>query len=893
MPPKRPRPAPRANEPRTTDKRRDPRIVVAGDVTIDWLAETGVDWLRTSGDRAGSQPAAGVAGRRQNWQLHAGTRMEARGGGALLLAREIALATGREPERATVISYRVGDLRNIPPDRILHSVVEVAPFEERAGDRKGKRVFRVARFQGFSGASDKRPEPLLIQHDTADAEIVVLDDAGNGFRDQSDAWPLAIRTKGKTPLVVLKMSRPLSGGPLLERIRDAHSARLVLIINADDLRAEGVSIDRRLSWERTARAFLWQMRFNSDLQDLARLPNLVVRFGVEGAIHYSGKGDQPSARLFYDPSVAEDGFRDRCHGGMVGLTDAFTAALVARLAREGPAGITEGTRDGIRSARRFYRAGFGTDSRNIDFPGAEVFGAPGAGDDFIADTLVPLAATPESADPDFWCLLNELESGGLEPLAHQLLLEGERSSLRNVPIGEFGAFRTVDRAEIESFRSIQNLIQQYLERRDVKRPLCLAVFGPPGSGKSFGVEQVAKSVSGNAAATVEKLEFNLSQFETTRDLVVALHRVRDQVVKGGVPLVFFDEFDCHFGGPLGWLRYFLAPMQDGAFRDGDAVHPVGKAIFVFAGGLSRTFAHFSRERFDDAMSEAELPLERRRFREAKGPDFVSRLRGYVNVLGPNPDSAKSGDRLYLIRRAMITRSLLQRNWRQLLDAEHPGRLNISEAVVRALIGVPEYKHGVRSIEAVLEMSMLEGRNLFEPAALPPLEQLEQHVDAQAFARLVLQGVLFAASRDAIGEAIHEKYRSDHGATMDPASPILRPWSELDETYKRSNRGQATDFIRKLERVGCGYRPLKTGGATSFRFSKREVELLAELEHERWMAERSDAGYTFGSERDEERKTNPSMIPWSELSDEVRQYDRDTVTAIPEFMAQASFEVYRL
>jgi hypothetical protein len=578
---------------------------------------------------------------------------------------------------------------------------------------------------------------------------------------------------------------------------------------------------------------------------------------------------------------------------MIGLTDAFIAALVARMVREGLGGVREGIRDGIRSSRRFFRAGFGTDSRKLDYPGAFVFGPPAADDDAIADAVIPPSATADSADPDFWCLLNELEGARLEPLAHRLVMTGERSALRNVPVGEFGGLRTVDRAEIESFRSIQRLIRQYLERRDSKRPLCLAVFGPPGSGKSFGVEQVAKSVGRLTQARVEKLEFNLSQFETTRDLVSALHRVRDEVLQGGTPLVFFDEFDSHFGGPLGWLRYFLAPMQDGAFKDGEGMHPIGKAVFVFAGGLSRTFAHFSRDLFDAAAPEAEQAAERQRFKDAKGPDFVSRLRGYVNILGPNPDPAKPAARLYLIRRATILRSLLTRNWGSLLDAEEPERLNLDEAVLRALIGVPAYKHGIRSMEAVLEMSLLEGRRVFEPAALPPLEQLEQHVDAEAFARLVLQGVLFTAARDAIAEAIHEKYRGDHRKDKPAGDPAMQPWSELSEGLKRANRAQADDIIRKLEQVGCGYRPASGGKPAAFQFSKKEVELLAREEHERWMKERRDAGYSYGPERDDKRKTHPHLAPWSGLTAEIKEYDRKTVRGIPGFLGQAGFEVYRL
>src|ERR1051325_3523529 len=323
--------------PRRSASTRPPTIVVAGDVTIDWLVQTGVEWLSGAGK---TEPTV-VRPRRHNWQLHPGTRMEARGGGALLLAREVGLAVEAVSRGSRMISHRVEHLRNVPPEEILHSIAELKPFPETSSAPKGRTVYRVHRLHGFSGPSDGLPGPLPVRRDDADAEIVVLDDAGNSFRDGTKVWPLAIRMNGKKPLVVMKMSRPLSGGLLLNHILEAHTARLVLVINADDLREEGVSISRQLSWERTAREFLWQMRNNLDLQMLAGLPNIVVRIGVEGAIHYVGTGKQPSARLYYEPSLSEDGSRERCDGKMVGLTDAFIAALAARLFREGLSGIGE------------------------------------------------------------------------------------------------------------------------------------------------------------------------------------------------------------------------------------------------------------------------------------------------------------------------------------------------------------------------------------------------------------------------------------------------------------------------------------------------------------------------------------------------------------------------
>jgi hypothetical protein len=63
-----------------------------------------------------------------------------------------------------------------------------------------------------------------------------------------------------------------------------------------------------------------------------------------------------------------------------------------------------------------------------------------------------------------------------------------------------------------------------------------------------------------------------------------------------VPLVLFDEFDARFGSKLGWLRYFLAQMQDGEFLDHGRMHPLGQAIFAFIGGAFSTFERLTEGR---------------------------------------------------------------------------------------------------------------------------------------------------------------------------------------------------------------------------------------------------------------------------------------------------------
>jgi hypothetical protein len=78
-----------------------------------------------------------------------------------------------------------------------------------------------------------------------------------------------------------------------------------------------------------------------------------------------------------------------------------------------------------------------------------------------------------------WSILEDTHSGGLTELAAEIVRTGARAALRDVPLGRFGALLTVDRREIESFRSIRTLIAEYAVQRQ-QRPLSIAVFGAPG-----------------------------------------------------------------------------------------------------------------------------------------------------------------------------------------------------------------------------------------------------------------------------------------------------------------------------------------------------------------------------------------------------------------------------
>ena len=62
-----------------------------------------------------------------------------------------------------------------------------------------------------------------------------------------------------------------------------------------------------------------------------------------------------------------------------------------------------------------------------------------------------------------------------------------------------------------------------------------------------------------------------------------------------------------------------------------------------------------------------------------------------------------------------------------------------------------------------------------------------------------------------------------------------------------------------------------------------TEQLAEHAHDIWARQRLSDGWTYGSERDDKNKHHPCLIPYADLPDTEKQYDRnaalDTLKAI--------------
>ena len=150
------------------------------------------------------------------------------------------------------------------------------------------------------------------------------------------------------------------------------------------------------------------------------------------------------------------------------------------------------------------------------------------------------------------------------------------------------------------------------------------------------------------------------------------------------------------------------------------------------------------------------------------------------------------------------------------------------------------------------------------------------------------------TREILSRAIHVEYLRHQRAAGDTpeTNSSLRPWDELPEDLRESNRQQADDLRAKLEAVPCEIEPMPDWTEPLFAFTSGEVESGAEQEHVRWMDAKLRAGWKPGPIKDSVAHTHPCLVPYAELPEREKEKDRETVRAIPKFLATVGFRVYR-
>ena len=71
-----------------------------------------------------------------------------------------------------------------------------------------------------------------------------------------------------------------------------------------------------------------------------------------------------------------------------------------------------------------------------------------------------------------------------------------------------------------------------------------------------------------------------------------------------------------------------------------------------------------------------------------------------------------------------------------------------------------------------------------------------------------------------------------------------------------------------------------------------AEALAKNVHEVWAKNRIKEGWSYGAERNDEKKYTPCLVPYEELPDAEKKYDRDTAVETLKLIKKLGFKINR-
>jgi len=691
-------------------------------------------------------------------------------------------------------------------------------------------------------------------------QMLIFDDGGTNFRKEEEAWKsyldkFQIKRKDYENLIILKASYPLSKGKLFKTLTETYKDRLTIVTSIDEIRKEDVLISKGISWEQTALDLVKELKKESNrIHNLLNCKYLVINFHSEGALYIQMKNDLIwKCRLIFDPEHLEGEWSkvNNIMGTVIGINDVFTSSIAYGILNDKKLedlNLEEIISRSLSTIKLYELIGHGSNESQAGFPIEQLCKEMIEPSVTFASAFVPIPDTDNifcnCYNRSQWTILEGnyywKKSKDYKPKAlfdtgcrYALLGEGE---LANTPVLKIKDFVTYDRWEIEALRNIMNLIDDYLLNGSSKKPLSIGVFGGPGSGKSFAVKNIAKS-----REKTSFIEFNLSQFVDVHELEGAFHQVRDEILKGKTPVVFWDEFDSQ---EYRWLQYLLAPMQDGAFQEGQLTHPIGTCIFIFAGATSYSYEKFGVMDPDEPVtsndcnkiSNDDEPIEkatdhtvsnsdecaektlikyennvkrRRDFILKKGPDFISRLNGYLNVKGPNqlvlldqfgnPCKDKSGnlvkdknDIFYPIRRALYIRNAFKNK------CDKKGILKMDYGIINALIKTKTYKHGARSLMHILSYTKSSKTERVQRSSLPTRSVLEMVVDYDDFINIMNKDCNYLFITYSIAPEIHGNWSKFSNIE----SSYHKEYNHLPSHSKTDNIEAAKRIPALIEVAGC-------------------------------------------------------------------------------------------
>ena len=88
------------------------------------------------------------------------------------------------------------------------------------------------------------------------------------------------------------------------------------------------------------------------------------------------------------------------------------------------------------------------------------------------------------------------------------------------------------------------------------------------------------------------------------------------------------------------------------------------------------------------------------------------------------------------------------------------------------------------------------------------------------------------------------------------------------------------------------KPIDTSDITLSAGLLELTEKIAENVHDVWAVDRIADGWTFGETRDDEKKTTPCMVPYDQLSESEKEYDRNTALETLKLILKLGYKIVK-
>jgi hypothetical protein len=130
-------------------------------------------------------------------------------------------------------------------------------------------------------------------------------------------------------------------------------------------------------------------------------------------------------------------------------------------------------------------------------------------------------------------------------------------------------------------------------------------------------------------------------------------------------------------------------------------------------------------------------------------------------------------------------------------------------------------------------------------------------------------------------AAHAAYLTQRKAAgkFDPNDESMRPWYKLPARTRNENRELIANSefkLRALRAAGIEFESSTVQPEKAEQPTAAEIKALAELEHNRWMANKLMHGFRYAPVTDKPARRHALLVPYSSLTEEAKKQDRSIV-----------------